>query len=185
MKTLLLHTCCAPCACGCIGRLQEEGRNIVLFFSNSNINTREEFDKRLAEVEKFAAHFSLELVIDPYRHEDWLEAVSKVPDFAVQPERGLRCAACFEWALGRTALAAQERGMTFATTLTVSPYKNSRMILAIGARHDHFEPYDFKKKDGYLKSLRLSAELGLYRQNYCGCEFSCLSHKVGHGNALE
>lgn len=169
---LLLHTCCAPCACGCIGRLQGEGRLPVLFYSNSNIGTREEFEKRLGEVQKFAAHFDLELIVDPYDHQAWLDWVSSVDDFANAPERGPRCARCFAWSLKRAADAAARRKMTFATTLTVSPYKNSAMIFEVGSQFGNFERYDFKKQDGYLKSLRLSKELNLYRQKYCGCEFS-------------
>lgn len=172
MKKLLLHTCCAPCASGCIERLLEEKREIVLFFSNSNIATETEFEKRLGSVRKFASVFSLELIVDPYRHQDWLAHVSAVEDFAQQPERGKRCTACFAWSLGRTAEKALDLDMNFTTTLTVSPHKNSDTIFRLCETDPRFEPYNFKKRDGFKRSLELSRELELYRQNFCGCEFS-------------
>ena len=99
-------------------------------------------------------------------------AVSAIPDYEQAPERGSRCAACFAYNLSRTAGKAAELGMNFTTTLTVSPHKNSKLIFSIGGVYPHFEAIDFKKNDGFLKSMRLSKELNLYRQNFCGCEFS-------------
>ena len=172
MKKLLLHTCCAPCACGCIERLLAEKREVTLFFSNSNITTETEFEKRLDSVRKFAEVFSLDLIVDPYRHADWLEHVSHVERFAEQPERGLRCTACFAWSLKRTAEKALELDMNYATTLTVSPHKKSETIFRLCENDPRFEAYNFKKQDGFKRSLELSRELELYRQNFCGCEFS-------------
>lgn len=169
-KKLLLHICCAPCACGCLDKLQE--REVTLYFSNSNLSSAEEFEKRLENVRIFAERFDFPLIVDPYDHAAWLNAVSAVPDFAQAPERGVRCAACFKYNLERTAAKAEEAGMNFATTLTVSPHKSSKLIFSIGSRFSHFEAIDFKKNDGFLKSMRLSKELNLYRQNFCGCEFS-------------
>lgn len=175
MKKLLLHTCCAPCASGCIERLFAENREVTLYFSNSNINSEEEYEKRLNEVRKFAEHFHLALLIDPYDHAAWLDHVSQVPGYENQPERGSRCGACFAWSLRRTAEEAERLGMNFSTTLTVSPHKNSALIFSIAEKYAHFEPYNFKKQDGFKRSLELSKELGLYRQNYCGCEFSLVN----------
>ena len=110
MKKLLLHTCCAPCASGCIERLFAENREVTLYFSNSNIDTEEEYEKRLNEVRKFAEHFHLPLLTDPYDHAAWLAQVSQVPDHEKQPERGLRCSACFAWSLRRTAEEAERLG---------------------------------------------------------------------------
>jgi len=169
---LLLHVCCAPCASACIERLQEEGRRIVLFYSNSNIMTLEEYDKRLFWVRRLADHHRLELLIDQYDHAAWRAHVSSLSGFETCPEGGNRCMKCFEWSLGRAAAEAGSRGMDFCTSLTVSPHKNSRMIFEIGTRWSHFEPYDFKKKDGFKRSLELSRQFGFYRQNFCGCEFS-------------
>lgn len=172
MSKLLLHTCCAPCVSGCVERLFAEEREFVLYFSNSNINTEEEFEKRLDAVCKFARAFQLEVLTDEYDHDAWLAHVARVEDYAAQPERGRRCSACFDFSLGRSARKAAELGMNFATTLTVSPHKNSALIFRIAEVHPHFEAYNFKKQDGFKRSLVLSRELGLYRQNFCGCEFS-------------
>ncbi len=172
MPRLLLHTCCAPCASGCIERLFAEEREFTLYFSNSNIGTREEFEKRLDAVCKLVSAFHLDLLVDDYDHERWIEEISRIEHYADLPERGIRCSACFDFSLGRTARKASELGMNFATTLTVSPHKKSALIFEIGNRHPHFESYDFKKRDGFRRSLVLSRELELYRQNFCGCEFS-------------
>ena len=169
---LLLHVCCAPCASACIERLIGEGRKVVLYYSNSNIMTEEEYEKRLFWVRHLADHHRLELLTDPYDHAAWRDHVSSLPGFETFPEGGSRCGKCFEWSLGRAAVEAESRQMDFCTSLTVSPHKNSRMIFEIGSRWSHFEPYDFKKKDGFKRSLELSRQFGFYRQNFCGCEFS-------------
>ena len=169
-KKLLLHICCAPCACGCLDKIKE--REVTLYFSNSNLSSQDEFDKRLENVSLFAEKFGFPLIVDPYDHAAWLAAVSAVPGYEDAPERGPRCAACFKYNLERTAEKAEELDMNFATTLTVSPHKNSKLIFSIGGVSPRFEAIDFKKNDGFLKSLRLSKELNLYRQNFCGCEFS-------------
>ncbi len=166
---LLLHVCCAVCAAGCVERLLAEGRGVRLFFSNSNLDSRAEFERRLASVEQLAALTGLELEVDPYDHAGWLEAVAGLER---EPEKGGRCPVCFGRALARTAKRAAELGASFATTLTVSPHKNSAVIFAAGAAFGAFEPIDFKKRNGFARSLALSAEYGFYRQNYCGCEFS-------------
>ena len=173
LPPILLHCCCGPCATACVERLLAEGRQCRLCFSNSNLDTEEEFNRRLENLQRVAEHFRLgDVLVDPYDHAHWLEWVAKTPDFQQCPEGGNRCARCFEWALGRAEHFAAEQGCNFATSLTVSPHKNSARILQIGGRSTRFEPYDFKKRDGFLRSLQLSRQLGLYRQNYCGCEFS-------------
>lgn len=171
-KPLLLHCCCGPCASACVERLLGEKRVIVLFFSNSNIATKEEFEKRLACVKFLAEKFSLPLVVDPYDHEAWIQHVSALPEYEKQPEKGARCALCFAYSLGRAQEYAKAHGTHFTTTLTVSPHKDSRLIFSIGGRSPLFEPMDFKKKGGFLRSIQLSKEYGFYRQNFCGCEFS-------------
>jgi len=93
-----------------------------------------------------------------------------------EPEKGARCAKCFEYNLRHTAEIADRYGYdAFCTTLTLSPHKVSRIIFEIGGQFPKFKPIDFKKKDGFLRSIQLSKEYGLYRQNYCGCEFSIRS----------
>ena len=166
---LLLHVCCAPCAAGCVERLLETGREIRLYYSNSNIATSEEFERRLASVEQLAGIFDLALEVDPYRHADWERSIA---GYESEPERGLRCPLCFGWSLGRTAERAARLGANFATTLTVSPHKPSRVIFEVGGRYANFEPWDFKKKDGFKRSRELAREYGFYLQNFCGCEFS-------------
>ena len=169
-KTLLLHICCAPCACGCIDRLRAEGVAFAFYYSNSNLNSIEEYEKRLESARKLAAVENIPLYIDEYNHASWLE---RTVNFADEPERGKRCGICFDWSLSRTALAAAELGFDeFATSLTVSPHKSSKLIFEIGSKYERFSPWDFKKQDGFLKGNRKARELDLYRQNYCGCEFS-------------
>lgn len=168
-KKLLLHTCCGPCASGCTGLLQENGRDFVLYFSNSNLCDKAEYEKRLAAAEQLAESVGAELIADPYDHEAWLKAVA---GFEHEPERGARCRLCFQFSLTRTAQLAEKMGMNFATTLTVSPHKSSKLIFEVGSAWNCFEPWDFKKKDGFKKSIENSKKLNLYRQTFCGCEFS-------------
>ena len=177
---LLLHICCAPCGGGCVERLLAEGRKVRLFYSNGNLASREEFDKRLDSVKLLARHFGVDLEVDPYDHAAYLAAVSGLED---APERGARCARCFGFNLGRTARRAAELGMDFSTTLTVSPHKSSAMIFAAGGAYPHFEAIDFKKRDGFLNSNRIARELGFYRQQFCGCEFSLRAALSNGGNA--
>lgn len=151
---------------------------MVLFFSNCNIDTREEFEKRLAEARKLGAAEGVEVVADDYDHADWLEQVAK--GFESEPEKGARCARCFRYSLARVAAWAAANGCeAFTTSLTVSPHKVSPVVFAAGRDVERqtgetakFLERNFKKNDGFLLSLRRSAELGLYRQSYCGCEFS-------------
>ena len=168
-KKLLLHICCAPCGAGCVNRqeMSTANREVVLFYSNSNLDSIEEFDKRLNEVKKLAEFYHLPLIIDPYDHQAWLAAVG---EFAGEPEGGKRCRKCFEFNLSRAAQFAKEGN--FATTLTVSPRKSSRTIFEAASRWENFEKIDFKKKNGYLIGRNFAVEHGFYRQNYCGCEFS-------------
>lgn len=166
---LLLHVCCAPCAAGCVERLVATGREIRLYYSNSNIATEEEFERRLESVRRLAGIFDLGLEIDPYDHASWRQAIA---GYEGEPERGGRCPPCFGRSLGRTAERAAMLGAKFATTLTVSPHKPSGVIFGIGAQWNHFEPWDFKKQDGFRRSRVLAREHGFYLQNFCGCEFS-------------
>ena len=166
---LLLHVCCAPCAAGCVERLLETGREVRLYYSHSKITPKEEFERRLDSVERLAGIFGLALEVDPYDHDGWRGAVA---GFESEPERGLRCPLCFGWSLGRTAGRAAALGANFAPTLTVSPHKPSRVIFETASVWKHFEPWDFKKKDGFRRSRELAREHGFYLQNFCGCEFS-------------
>lgn len=170
MSGLLLHICCAPCGGGCVARLKdEEDTEPVLYYSNSNLCSEEEFDRRLDSVRLLARARHLRLEVDPYDHASWLGAVAGLED---EPERGARCDKCFAWSLARTAAMAEALDMDFATTLTVSPLKESRRVFAAGRPFPRFREIDFKKKDGYRRSCEIASQLGFYRQNFCGCEFS-------------
>lgn len=148
----------------------EQGYDVVLFFSNSNIHPAEEYQKRLAEMRRLAEVMHLELVEDAYDHAAWLAHVRGLEN---EPERGKRCRKCFEYNLERTARTMERLGLQgFTTTLTVSRHKSSRDIFTIGHGFVGFLEVDFKKRDGYARSIELSRQLDLYRQGYCGCEFS-------------
>ncbi len=174
-RPLLLHCCCGPCASACVERLLAENIRPILFFSNSNLDSQDEFDLRLENLQKVAQHFQLsEVLVDEYTPEDWLKHISQCDNFQDCPERGLRCQYCFQWQLTRTAIMAQKLNADFTTSLTVSPHKNSDLIFNLGnaIAPNAFKPYNFKKQNGFLRSIQLSKELSLYRQNYCGCIFS-------------
>ena len=178
-----LHVCCGPCASACVPALRDLGNEVSLFFSNSNIDTEAEFEKRLANARKLAEADGVELVADSYDHEDWLEKVAK--GFEDAPEKGARCARCFRYSLARTAAWAAERGYeAFTTSLTVSPHKPSEKVFA-ASDDPRFMRENFKKRDGFMLSVRRSAELGLYRQPYCGCEFSRRGLEEGRDSLTE
>ena len=173
-KKLLLHACCAPCSTACLERLSGLMDVTVLFY-NPNIED-EEYQKRKKELTGFLTRTGWAEFLDcDHQKEAYYAAVKGLED---QKEGGARCAKCFELRLAFTARTARQKGFDYiATTLTVSPLKNAALINAIGGACAAREgvkwlPSDFKKGDGYLRSCRLSAEYGLYRQNYCGCVFS-------------
>lgn len=176
---LLLHICCVGCGAFTSRELAKEF-NISLFFSNSNISPKTEHDKRLDEAKRIAKKLKLELIIRPYRHKAWLK---KVKGLEKEKERGKRCLVCYRARLEETARAAKKLGFEyFTSTLTISPHKDTKAILAIGSELEKkhkvkFLARDFKKNDGYKKSCVLSKELNLYRQDYCGCEFSVRPNK--------
>lgn len=173
--TLLLHSCCGPCSSAVL-EIVTRYFDTTVFFYNPNILPAAEFEKRLywqrhlLESAPFAR--GVELIV-PERDEEAFWAAAE--GLEAEPEGGARCTECFELRLGRTARAAKEGGFDFfATTLTVSPHKNAPLINTIGARWGEetgvkWLPSDFKKKDGYRRSIQLSAQYGLYRQAWCGC----------------
>lgn len=168
-KKLLLHVCCGPCATHPVKMLRDE-YDITLFFANSNIYPQVEYEKRLSEAEKLANICEVPLKEEIYNHDEWLRWVAGLEK---EPEGGERCKKCFEYNLGISAKYAINNNFDlFTTTLTVSPHKNSKIIFEIGEKVGPFLAVDLKKKDGYRKGVELSKIYGLYRQNYCGCEFS-------------
>jgi hypothetical protein len=141
-----------------------------MLFANSNIDTLEEFDKRLAEAKRLAAAEGVAIEALPYDHDEWLREVAA--GFEAEPEKGERCRRCFRYNLAKAARHAEANGFDlFTTSLTVSPHKVSEMVFA-ASDDPRFLKENFKKHDGFKRSLARSAELGLYRQSYCGCEFS-------------
>lgn len=179
MTPILLHACCGPCSTHCVRALRAAGFEPVLFYSNSNIDTGEEWAKRLAALRKFADAESVEVLADPWDGAEWERSVAA--GFESEKEGGARCDRCFLHNLSRAAAEAAARGFgSFSTTLTVSPHKSSPRVFAAGraaeaaagAGKTRFEPFDFKKKGGFAESVELSRKYGLYRQSYCGCRFS-------------
>jgi epoxyqueuosine reductase len=171
---LLLHICCGPCSTEVIRRLTDDFE-VVGFFYNPNIHPEEEHNVRLMEVQRISALWRVLVDVGPYDHERFLVVARGLEE---EPEGGNRCLACYRLRLEETALRAADNGCTYlATTLTIAPMKKAAVINPIGheaaARHGVvFVGEDWKKRDGFKRSIELSRDLGLYRQNYCGCEFS-------------
>jgi hypothetical protein len=175
---LLLHACCAPCSSYCLEYLAKYFE-ITLFFYNSNISPKEEFDKRVEELQRFITELPLEnpvkLEVGEYRPEEFYAMARGMEQL---PEGGERCYRCYEQRLRETAeKCANEKYDYFTTTLSISPYKNAAWLNEIGGRlADEFGVEylysDFKKKNGYKRSIELSQEYHLYRQDYCGCIYS-------------
>lgn len=170
LTPILLHCCCGPCSTSSIERLKEEGYEVHMFYSNSNIYPKEEWERRFGELKKVGEYFHLPITKKEYQHDTWLEKIKGHED---DKEGKERCSICFEYNLHLAAMEAKKRGFShFTTTLSVSPYKHSLTIFSIGEKSEGFVPINFKKKGGYHRSIDLSNELNLYRQDYCGCEFS-------------
>ncbi|MDD5706733.1 MAG: epoxyqueuosine reductase QueH [Kiritimatiellae bacterium] len=172
MSAILLHTCCAPCASACIERLRAERYDVTLFFSNANIGSPAECALRLESVRRLAEYLAVPLMVDPTSHDDWLTYIRGLEQAA---EGGARCRRCFAYSLRRTAAKAAELGMPhFTTSLSISPHKHSPTLFEEGRAADpqRFLATDFKQRDGFRRSGELARVYGLYRQNYCGCEFS-------------
>jgi hypothetical protein len=178
IPTLLLHTCCAPCSSSVILRLSQYFKITVLYY-NPNIEPQEEYEKRKEEQKRFLKEFSVNHPVSfldcDYEHEAY-ESISH--GLEKEKEGGARCPKCFMLRLEKTAQLAKEHEYDyFGTSLTVSPYKNAQMINEIGSSLEKkwqvkYLYSDFKKNDGYKKSIELSKQYHLYRQDYCGCRFS-------------
>lgn len=178
VPTLLMHSCCAPCSSYCLSYLAEYF-SITIFYYNPNISPKVEYDKRVQEQIRLIRELPVkhtisfaEGIYDPGRFYEMAKGLEEVP------EGGVRCFSCYEMRQRETAIYAKEHGFDyFTTTLSVSPHKNAQKLNEIGLylAKEYEIPYlvsDFKKKGGYLKSIEYSKEYHLYRQNYCGCEFS-------------
>lgn len=171
---LLLHACCGPCSTACIERLTEHFE-VTVFWYDPCIHPEKEYLLRLENARKLAGILGVPLIEAEYDTENYFSIVKGLEK---EPEGGERCTVCFRQRLERTARAAKEGGFEwFTTTLTVSPHKDAPRINTIGedagkAWGVPFLPSDFKKRNGYLRSIELSKQYGLYRQDYCGCVFS-------------
>ena len=176
-RKMLLHSCCGPCSTSVIDRLKEE-YDLTIFYYNPNIYPREEYQKRLAEQQKYVSLIGLDIVVVDGTYIDNADFESHCVGLENEKEGGARCSVCFAYRLDKTAQYAKQNGYDiFATTLTVSPHKNAKVINDIGLKiaqkyNIEYLVADFKKQDGYLKSIRLSQKYSLYRQNYCGCKYS-------------
>ena len=177
-KSILLHSCCGPCSTACIERLSEYF-DITILYYNPNIEPLEEYEKRkkyqIQVIEKFKSKNKLDILDCDWDNPSYRNYVKGLES---EPEGGARCNKCYYLRLEYTAKKAKELGYDFfGTTLTVSPYKHSKTINQIGEsiskKYDvNFLYSDFKKEEGYKRSIELAKEFNLYRQDYCGCLFS-------------
>ncbi len=175
---LMLHACCACCASYVLEYLSPHF-DIYLLFYNPNITEESEYEYRKSELIRLVDEMNLSEKVTfihcEYIPDEYLDAVKGLEN---EPERGSRCSVCFDMRLKKAAQLAVDHGCDyFATTLTISPLKNSSIINSIGEGAGEsvgisYLPTDFKKKNGYKRSIELSKEYNLYRQNYCGCIFS-------------
>lgn len=175
---LLLHACCAPCSSAVLERLANFFK-ITIFFYNPNITEKEEYEKRIAEIKnfisKFKTKYEISLIEGRYNPKEFFHIAKGLEE---EPERGKRCYKCYKLRLEETAAIAEKLGFEyFTTTLSLSPHKNTNWINEIGeSLNDKFDTTflfcDFKKKNGYKRSIELSKEYGLYRQDFCGCVYS-------------
>jgi predicted adenine nucleotide alpha hydrolase (AANH) superfamily ATPase len=190
---LLLHACCAPCSSYCLEFLRQYF-DVTVFFFNPNITDGEEYRKRVIEEKRLIEEYNKQVELQDFEgmHSDERARKIEIIEGDYDPkvfyeaargyetckEGGERCRKCFELRLGETARVAKEKGFDYmTTTLTISPLKNAQVLNEVGEEAAAragiaFLPSDFKKKEGYKRSIELSQKFGLYRQNFCGCSFS-------------
>ena len=190
--SLLLHACCGPCSSYVIEYLAGFF-DITIYYYNPNIHPSEEYFRRLEELKKFLTQFpdaiknQVKLVVDSYNPEEYILAtnVRNEKELQTEAEKGERCRRCYKFRMERAFEYARKNKFDwFTTTLSISPHKDSEKINTIGKELEkpaedcgtRFLPSDFKKKGGFLRSTQLSAEYGLWRQDYCGCIYS-MNHK--------
>lgn len=185
--SLLLHACCGPCSSYVLEYLYKYF-DITVFYYNPNIYPQEEYQRRLAELKKLYEVFppalegKVKVVEEAYDPEDFYKAVGTRanPDLAQEPEKGERCRRCYSFRLRRAYdFAVAGHYDYFCTTLSISPFKDAEKLNVIGEQLEaenpsgpHWLPSDFKKKGGFKRSLEISSEYGMYRQDYCGCIYS-------------
>lgn len=187
-SSLLLHACCAPCSSAVLERLASHFK-ISIFYYNPNITEEKEYQKRLDELRKFISklNFKYQINIIDSRYEP-KEFFKIAKGLEKEKEKGKRCYKCYELRLEETAKVAKEKNFDFfATTLTLSPYKKTSWLNEIGENlsekyQANYLYSDFKKKNGYKRSIELSKEYNLYRQDYCGCIYSKLEREQNKVN---
>ena len=173
-EQVLLHACCATCSGYVLEKISLE-YTPVLYYFNPNIYPSEEYILRRNELKNYAFIKNVDFIEENYDPESWFNFIKGLEN---EPEKGLRCYYCFYFRLQKTALLALKNNIThFTTTLTISPHKNSKTILDIGRKiaADNnllFLAEDYKKRDGYRKTIEIAKTQNFYRQNYCGCIFS-------------
>ena len=188
---LLLHACCAPCSSHCLEYLSKYFR-ITVFYYNPNISPKEEYTLRIEEIKSFVQEFKSEneitLIEGKYEPERFFQVVKGLEQ---EPEGGKRCEQCFKLRLSEAAKLAKELNADYyTTTLSISPLKNAELLNKIGKEEGdaigvtHL-PSDFKKKGGYARSIELSKEYNLYRQNFCGCVYSLQEAKAREAKRKE
>ena len=171
---ILLHICCAPDSSAVYEQLRDN-YTVIGYFHNPNIHPEEEYQKRLFEANRVADKMKIQMENSIYNPKSWFESIKGLEQ---EPEKGKRCEVCFLHNLRAAAKKATELDIPFfTTTLTISPHKKSSIIFSAGNTASKefgltFLPLDFKKKEGFKRSLILSREMSLYRQKYCGCKFS-------------
>lgn len=172
---IILHACCSICSGYPVSYLQDAGYQVIVYFYNPNIFPQEEYDKRLHAQKILCEHFGCELIEGNFEPEVYYEFVSGLEN---EPEKGKRCDKCFELRLRETAKFAKANGIdTFTTSIVISPHKSYEKLTQIAQKiaSEYGLKYldvNFKKNDGFLKTNKISKELGLYRQKYCGCKFA-------------
>ena len=173
---LLLHACCGPCSSYVVEYLSKYF-NITIYYYNPNTYPEAEFNRRLDELNKFINSFNnkIKVVEETYNPNEFYNNIKGLEHLG---EKSRRCYNCYKLRMNKAAVYAKENNFDyFTTTLSISPYKNANWINEIGSKLDNkigikYLYSDFKKKDGYKRSLELSKEYGLYRQEYCGCVYS-------------
>lgn len=174
MEKILLHACCAVCMAYPIEILKENYEPVV-FFCNPNIYPEEEYLRRRDELIRYCDEMGYKYIIDDYEPEKWRAFINGLEE---EPEKGKRCDKCFQYRLEKSAQKAKELGIrVFTTTLSVSPHKVSKSIFNAGESAAkiyglEFLAKDFKKQNGFLKTMEIAKKNNFYRQDYCGCEFS-------------
>jgi epoxyqueuosine reductase len=170
---LLLHACCGPCLAGCVSELNDQ-YNLIVFWFNPNIEPKNEHDKRLETLQQLLKEYCIELINNYSYDEENIKWHKFIKGLESEKEGGKRCQKCFEFRLRETAKLAKKSSLSFATTLTISPYKNSSLINKIGTKlsNKNFIKNNCNNKQALKRSLEICRKLDLYRQNYCGCQYS-------------